>query len=248
MTDPPPWWTDDPSSPPLTPVKNLEEQLSLQRLFNKSNTNNPFHILDDHDIPCLHKLKLPDASIVYSKHQTVKSLKKSFKAKKNPPHFYSNKENEPPKSSTFPVLPSRPITTNNIFPDKNDFILLTKKGRKIKPLTQRQINDNNNCANTNSTKLSPLKSTLFQKHKSTQANNKMSNSSVRKTPIHPKLVPRTPSSRPEYRDFYPSKLAIKNYLMLTPSKRCPYRSPGKCMTDAKDIDLVALSLDTTLTE
>ena len=44
----------------------------------------------------------------------------------------------------------------------------------------------------------------------------MTNMSIRKIPLYPKLVPKTPSTLPEYRDFYPSKLAIKTLFDSNP--------------------------------
>lgn len=64
------------------PSNTLKTNCPCKKFIHRSLRKNPFHILDEYNTPCLNKFHLPDGSIIYYIHPTIKALKHSFKAKK----------------------------------------------------------------------------------------------------------------------------------------------------------------------
>ena len=207
MTKPLKWWNANGPPSPTTPMRQLELQVLQDKSTSTNLSCNPYFDLDSENNEFLHKHQLSDGTFVFTKHQSIKDLRRVLKTTtkmNNKKIFPGNSISNKNESLQF-APPSHHKTCPNIIND--GFTLITSKSPKRKPL--QSINKISTPKSTKNkiNKLTILTSSTFSLPTSTNQNSMFTKRYLHK----PKRVPKTTSELPIYRDSFPATKALKEF-------------------------------------
>ena len=216
MTDPPKWWKANGPPSPTTPMKQLEMQVLQDKSTCQHIKSNPYYDLDDENENFLYKHQLYDGTFIFTSHPSIKEIHQVLKTTVKNKHKNSGSTSNysaSGKTCMFarPLIPKlKPDHTN-----AKDFTLVTKKSPKRKPL--QQVNKNVTLPHdpNNIHKLTILNSSVFSLPTS-KSRKPSAMSAVKRYSHKPRLVPKTPSQLPVYRDFFPATKALKEFFDNNP--------------------------------
>ena len=215
MTFTPKWWNANGPPSPTTPMSQLEQQFHEDTTTKSMIKMNRFHPLDLEDEKFMYKHALNDGTFVYSPHPTIKKLKKVLKTTNKLPQQNKFTAKISSLNETFRTQKSSMSHNNNFHGD--DFITVTKKrGNNTSPSRTKFCNkfSSSQPYQVHLIKLTSPQFTLPKLNKSKTSI--MSQATLRKRPLLPKLVPRTLSALPEWRDDYPATKSIKDFFDANP--------------------------------
>ena len=212
MTKPLKWWNANGPPSPTTPMRQLELQVLQDKSTSTNLSCNPYFDLDSENNEFLHKHQLSDGTFVFTKHQSIKDLRRVLKTTtkmNNKKIFPGNSISNKNESLQF-APPSHHKTCPNIIND--GFTLITSKSPKRKPL--QSINKISTPKSTKNkiNKLTILTSSTFSLPTSTSRNSMFTKRYLHK----PKRVPKTTSELPIYRDSFPATKALKEFFDTHP--------------------------------
>ena len=221
MTRPPKWWSATGPPSPTVPIGDLTQQFLQDKTTCDHLRNNRYYELDTAKNTFLHKHELCDGTVVftvrptmYELHRVLKTTRKTHREKQIPTTTKSPR-------STLPLSPPHIKKFNTSFPqpqlESDEFQIVTNKKSNRKPLQNIAPKHNIPSPEHSFVKLTKLQSsqfTLSRKNKTTS-----STMTINAYLHHPKLVPRTPSTLPTYRDFFPATKALKEYLDANPIEK-----------------------------